>query len=71
MPLAFTVGVLLVTAVYLLVSFAFLSVVPLEQIVSNTAFVAQFGEALFGSTGGRVLSACVLLCFLVKKITQS
>jgi len=62
MPLAFVGGVLLVTAVYLLVSFAFLAVVPLASIVSNTAFVAQFGEALFGSTGSRILSACVLLC---------
>jgi len=61
LPLAFTVGVLLVTAVYLLVSFAFLSVVPLEHIVSNTAFVAQFGQALFGAAGGKILSACVLL----------
>jgi APA family basic amino acid/polyamine antiporter len=61
LPLAFTCGVLLVTAVYLLVSFAFLSVVPLERIVSNTAFVAQFGQALFGSAGGKILSACVLL----------
>ncbi len=64
LPLAFTCGVLLVTAVYLLVSFAFLSVVPLDQIVSNTAFVAQFGEALFGSLGGRILSGCVLLSVL-------
>ena len=64
LPLAFTCGVLLVTLVYLLVSFAFLSVVPVEQIVSNTAFVAQFGEALFGSVGGKVLSACVLLSVL-------
>jgi basic amino acid/polyamine antiporter, APA family len=64
LPLAFTGGVLLVTGVYLLVSFAFLSVVPLERIVSNTAFVAQFGEALFGATGGRVLSGCVLLSVL-------
>ncbi len=62
MPLAFVGGVLLVTAVYLLVSFAFLAVVPLASIISNTAFVAQFGEALFGSTGSRILSACVLLC---------
>ncbi|MBV8630978.1 MAG: amino acid permease [Silvibacterium sp.] len=61
LPLAFTCGVLLVTAVYLLVSFAFLAVVPLDRIVSNTAFVAQFGEALFGTAGGRILSACVLL----------
>jgi len=64
LPLAFTCGVLLVTVVYLLVSFAFLSVVPLDRIVSNTAFVAQFGEALFGSLGGRVLSGCVLLSVL-------
>ena len=64
LPLAFTGGVLLVTAVYLLVSFAFLSVVPVERIVSNTAFVAQFGQALFGAAGSRVLSACVLLSVL-------
>jgi APA family basic amino acid/polyamine antiporter len=64
MPLAFTCGVLLVTAVYLLVSASFLMVVPLEKIVSNTAFVAQFGEALFGTIGGKVLSACVLLSVL-------
>jgi basic amino acid/polyamine antiporter, APA family len=64
LPLAFTLGVLIVTAVYLLVSFAFLSVVPVERIISNTAFVAQFGEALFGSVGGKVLSACVLLSVL-------
>ena len=64
LPLAFTCGVLLVTAVYLLVSTSFLMVVPLEKIVSNTAFVAQFGEALFGATGGKVLSACVLLSVL-------
>jgi basic amino acid/polyamine antiporter, APA family len=61
LPLAFTCGVILVTVVYLLVSFAFLSVVPMERIVSNTAFVAQFGEVLFGSFGGKILSCCVLL----------
>jgi len=64
LPIAFTAGVLIVTAVYMLVSFAFVAVVPLEQIQNNTAFVAQFGQALFGAQGGRVLSACVLLCVL-------
>jgi APA family basic amino acid/polyamine antiporter len=64
LPLAFTGGVLLVTAVYLLLSFAFLSVVPLQRIASNTAFVAQFGQALFGSVGGKILSGCVLLSVL-------
>jgi basic amino acid/polyamine antiporter, APA family len=61
LPIAFTGGVLLVTAIYLLVSFSFVAVVPLEQIQSNTAFVAQFGQALFGAAGGRVLSACAVL----------
>jgi len=62
LPIAFTAGVLIVTVLYLLVSFAFVAVVPMEQIQNNTAFVAQFGQALFGAEGGRVLSACVLLC---------
>jgi APA family basic amino acid/polyamine antiporter len=64
LPIAFTAGVLIVTAIYLLVSFAFVAVVPMDQIQNNTGFVAQFGEALFGAEGGRVLSACVLLCVL-------
>jgi APA family basic amino acid/polyamine antiporter len=64
LPIAFSAGVLVVTALYLLVSFAFVSVVPMQSIQNNTAFVAQFGQALFGSAGGRVLSACVLLCVL-------
>ncbi|HET6206454.1 MAG TPA: APC family permease [Terracidiphilus sp.] len=64
LPIAFTGGVLIVTALYLLVSLAFVSVVPMQQIESNTAFVAQFGQALFGSAGGRVLSACVVLSVL-------
>jgi len=64
LPIAFTAGVLIVTAIYLLVSFAFVAVVPMGQIQNNTAFVAQFGQALFGAQGGRVLSACVLLCVL-------
>jgi APA family basic amino acid/polyamine antiporter len=62
LPIAFTGGVLIVTAIYLLVSFAFVAVVPMERIENNTAFVAQFGQALFGAAGGRVLSACVVLC---------
>jgi len=64
LPIAFSGGVLIVTAIYLLVTFAFVAVVPMEQIQSNTAFVAQFGQALFGSAGGRVLSSCVVLSVL-------
>jgi APA family basic amino acid/polyamine antiporter len=64
LPIAFSGGVVVVTALYLLVSLAFVSVVPMQQIQTNTAFVAQFGEALFGSSGGRVISACVVVCVL-------
>ena len=64
LPIAFTGGVLVVTAIYLMVTFAFVAVVPMGRIQSNTAFVAQFGQALFGASGGRLLSACVLLCVL-------
>jgi len=62
LPIAFAGGVLIVTALYMLVSLAFVAVVPMQQIQSNTAFVAQFGQALFGAAGGRVLSACVVVC---------
>ena len=62
LPLAFLCGVSIVTAVYLLISAAFLSVLPIDEISSNTAFVAQFGTALFGSAGARILSVCVLVC---------
>jgi len=62
LPLAFLGGVSVVMLVYLGISGAFLAVVPLSHVTSNTAFVAQFGVALFGPAGGRVLSACVLVC---------
>ena len=62
LPLAFIGGVTVVTAVYLLISAAFLAVLPIEQVTSNTAFVAQFGGVLFGAAGARILSACVLVC---------
>lgn len=64
LPIAFSGGVLIVTAIYLLLSLAFVAVVPLQQIQSNTAFVALFGQALFGAAGGRVLALCVVLCVL-------
>jgi basic amino acid/polyamine antiporter, APA family len=62
LPLAFVGGVTVVTVIYLLISATFLAVLPLDQITSNTAFVAQFGKVLFGAAGAHVLSACVLVC---------
>jgi APA family basic amino acid/polyamine antiporter len=62
LPLAFVGGLALVIVIYLLVSFTFIAVIPLGQMTSSTAFVAQFGAALFGNAGAKVLSGCVLLC---------
>ncbi len=64
LAIAFSGGVLIVTAIYLLLSFAFVAVVPMQQIQSNSAFVALFGEALFGAAGARILAMCVVLCVL-------
>jgi len=64
LAVAFSGGVLIVTAIYLLLSLAFVAVVPMERIGSNAAFVALFGEALFGGAGGRVLALCVVLCVM-------
>jgi APA family basic amino acid/polyamine antiporter len=62
LPLAFLGGVTLVTIIYLLISAAFLAVLPIDNMASNTAFVAQFGQVLFGAAGAKVLSFCVLVC---------
>lgn len=62
LPLAFVGGVSIVIAIYVLMSLTAIAVIPLGQLTSNTAFVAQFGAALFGSSGAMVLSVCVLLC---------
>jgi len=57
-------GVLLVTAVYVLVSGVFLYLVPLEKVASDETFVAQVGSILFGPTGGIVFAAIVVICVL-------
>ncbi|HEY2822298.1 MAG TPA: amino acid permease [Candidatus Acidoferrum sp.] len=62
LPLAFVMGVSIVAVIYILVSFVFLSVIPVQTVTDSPAFVAQFGSVLFGSAGGRILSACVVLC---------
>ena len=63
-PRAMLFGVVGVGLVYSLLSVAFLYVVPLASVNSNEAFVAQFGEALFGRIGASILAACVLVCVI-------
>lgn len=64
MPRAMLLGVLLVTAVYILVSIVFVYLIPLQNVTSDETFVAQAGEVLFGALGGQILAAVVVLCVL-------
>jgi APA family basic amino acid/polyamine antiporter len=64
LPRAMVLGVLTVTAVFILISTVFLYLVPLSNVTSGETFVAQAGAALFGTAGGIVLSAIVVVCVL-------
>ncbi len=64
LPRALMLGVLVVTAVYILVSAAFLYLVPLAKVISDQTFVAQAGTVLFGPAGGVIFAAVVILCVL-------
>jgi APA family basic amino acid/polyamine antiporter len=64
LPRALALGVLTVTLLYVAVSAVFVFLVPLADVTSGETFAAQAGSALFGSAGGAVLSAIVLLSVL-------
>jgi APA family basic amino acid/polyamine antiporter len=64
MPRALALGVIAVTAIYILTSAVFLYLVPLERVTSGETFAAQAGEALFGPSGGRVFAAIVIVAIL-------
>jgi APA family basic amino acid/polyamine antiporter len=61
LPRALTLGVLVVTAVYVLTSAAFIYLVPPEAVTSGEAFAAQAGEALFGPAGATVFTFVVVV----------
>lgn len=64
LPLALVVGVLAVTAVYILTSAAFLYLVAPERVTSGEAFAAQAGEALFGPAGALFFTCVVVVAVL-------
>jgi basic amino acid/polyamine antiporter, APA family len=64
LPRALAYGVTIVTIVYVLTSFAFVYLVPLDQVTSGETFAAQAGEVLFGRTGGLILSLIVVISVL-------
>jgi len=64
LPRALTYGVIIVTAVYILTSAAFIYLVPLGSVTSGETFAAQAGEVLFGRVGGLVFSLVVVIAVL-------
>jgi APA family basic amino acid/polyamine antiporter len=64
MPRALALGVIAVTAIYMLTSAVFLYLVPLDQVTSGETFAAQAGAALFGPSGGRVFASIVIVAVL-------
>ena len=64
LPRAMLLGVLVVTVVYILVSAAFLYLLPLSHVTSDETFVAQAGTVLFGRAGGMIFAAIVVVCVL-------
>jgi APA family basic amino acid/polyamine antiporter len=64
LPRALIIGVTIVTAVYILLSAAFLYLVPLAEVTSDQAFAARVGEVLFGRAGGVVLASVVIIAVL-------
>ena len=63
-PRALAIGVAIVTVAYIVTSAAFIYLVPLEAVASGETFAAQAGEALFGSAGGHVFAAIVVISVL-------
>ena len=63
-PRALALGVVIVTAVYVLISLAFLYLVPTEKIESDQAFASLAGAALFGAAGGQVFAVVVATVIL-------
>lgn len=61
LPRALVLGVSLVLVAYVVVSAAFLYLVPREGLATNEAFAARAGEALFGTAGGPLFAAVVVV----------
>jgi APA family basic amino acid/polyamine antiporter len=61
LPRAFVLGILVVTAVYVLTSAVLMALVPVSHEGPATAFAARVGERLFGPEGGAVMAVAVCL----------
>ena len=64
LPRALTIGVAVVTLLYMLATLAFIYVVPIGLVAEGQAFPAQVGETILGRTGGAVVAVIVMVCAL-------
>ncbi len=64
LPRALAYGVTIVTIAYLVTSFTFVYLVPLDQVTSGETFAAQAGEVLFGRAGALIFSLIVIISVL-------
>ena len=63
-PRALLVGTLVVTACYIGVNAAYLTVLPLHTVVSSNRVAADFADAVLGAGGAALLSALVIVSTL-------
>ncbi|MBK7709169.1 MAG: amino acid permease [Acidobacteria bacterium] len=63
-PRALTIGVVVITVLYILTSAVFYYLVPLGSVTSDETFAAQAGVAMFGPVGGAVFAAVVIVSVL-------
>lgn len=63
-PRALVIGVLIITALYISTSAAFMYLVPLGNVTNDETFAAQAGEVLFGPAGGYIFSIVVIISLL-------
>jgi APA family basic amino acid/polyamine antiporter len=63
-PKALMIGTLAVTVLYVLANMAYLHVMSPDQVGNSTRVAADLADAVFGPTGGKVVSAAVMLSAL-------
>ncbi len=65
LPLGLTLGLILITTVYLLTNYAYLRVVPLHEMAESESLAAiVVAEKTFGSAGGKFISLLMMISIL-------
>ncbi len=63
-PRILTIGVLIITILYVLTSAVFYYLVPVAAVTNDETFAAQAGAAMFGPSGGTIFAAVVIVSVL-------